>query len=250
MKKVLLILCISCGLVGLPQENRAGSITGGATEVTQILNNVQLLLQVAEQIETYKKLVEQYADMLQNTDSLEAYFFDTGIDSILELLNAYQTDEILVYTSETLEEDYSIKYPGYEEYLEVGSEGWTSQKISEVHSALSIQQEENAKKALLTARQAGIQFNDENTLIDALKIQASSASGRKQALDVANEIALAGLNFNQKLRQLVLTQIQLQANHQAHEVQLREAKQARADAAQKSLEENMDKVIRDDGKNW
>lgn len=43
-----------------------GGMTGGATEITQILNNVQLVEQYAQQVLSYQNQLMQYATMVQN----------------------------------------------------------------------------------------------------------------------------------------------------------------------------------------
>ena len=49
----------------------AGALTGGATEVTQILNNIELLLQTLQQYEEYATQLEQYETQLAQLEPSE-----------------------------------------------------------------------------------------------------------------------------------------------------------------------------------
>jgi conjugal transfer/entry exclusion protein len=62
MSKVIRIVFVllSCASAVLSTSARAGAMTGGATEVTQILNNVELVASVSKQAATVSQLAQSY----------------------------------------------------------------------------------------------------------------------------------------------------------------------------------------------
>jgi len=77
LKKSICALALAAGIATSPAH--AGGATGGATEVTQILNNLELLfanLTLAEdliiQADHYVTLLEQYDTMKQNLENMDA----------------------------------------------------------------------------------------------------------------------------------------------------------------------------------
>jgi len=62
MKKLIILMIAVFGA----QEARSGGAVAGATEFTQIANNIQLVMQYEKQIQQYLTQAQQYATQLQN----------------------------------------------------------------------------------------------------------------------------------------------------------------------------------------
>ncbi|KLB61146.1 hypothetical protein XEUV455_23095, partial [Xanthomonas euvesicatoria] len=62
-------------------------------------------------------------------------------------------------------------------------------------------------------------FKDEQQALAALKQAAGSTSGQKQAMDAANQIALAQVNQMQNLRELMVAQMQAEGTYIASQTQ-------------------------------
>lgn len=100
-QKTLAALAVACACVGAPVAHAGGAATGGATEVTQILNNLELLFQtmmesedLALQADHYVTLLEQlqtqvnqYDTMLQNLENTTAGTIAKTIGGAIDLKN-------------------------------------------------------------------------------------------------------------------------------------------------------------------
>ncbi len=225
-----------------------------ATEWTQIRNNVELVLQVLEQIKTYKKLIDQYRNMLENTESLEELFWSEGMDSLVDLADALDKDGVIAYSAAAIEELFNEQYPGYGEYLKMKAEEWTPKKVAEFYEKWKETSRNNITGALEAINKHHEDFATEETLIDSLKIQAATPIGRKQALQTANEIAVEQLRQMQRLRQMIMTQINLQANYLAVEQDKNEARDAHEQVLIEKSLEDLEGYIEGDGeeafKSW
>lgn len=67
MKKSILAAAL-CAALAAPQAMAGGGMSGGATEVTQILNNTQLVLQYITQLQEYATQLEQYGTQMSQLD--------------------------------------------------------------------------------------------------------------------------------------------------------------------------------------
>lgn len=69
VKNKLLECAVVAALASAPAVSYAGAMAGGSTEVTQILNNVQLLMQTVQQEMEYATQLEQYYTQLKQVES-------------------------------------------------------------------------------------------------------------------------------------------------------------------------------------
>lgn len=108
-------LIISALMLALSGPALAGGSTGGATEVTQIMNNGELMASVAKQsqlvagqIRDYANQVNQYTTMLQNLKNIPAKVISETMapykDTLRDLGQLYQaTTDVYSSTSEAYE---------------------------------------------------------------------------------------------------------------------------------------------------
>lgn len=81
MNRRLTVLALAAGLTG--GRSFAGSMSGGATEMTQLLNNIQLGLQYAKQVQMYIMQGLQYKTQLENLILAQS----PGISDVLGIIN-------------------------------------------------------------------------------------------------------------------------------------------------------------------
>ncbi|MCX8018461.1 MAG: hypothetical protein N2690_11260, partial [Rhodocyclaceae bacterium] len=84
------------GLPVLPV--RAGGITGGALEITQLANNAELMAQVAEASQQTVQQINMLATMLQNLKSLSnlagiAQQLGLPLDNLQNFVQSYRTTQ-------------------------------------------------------------------------------------------------------------------------------------------------------------
>jgi P-type conjugative transfer protein TrbJ len=181
-----------------------------ATELTQLANNLQLIDQLARQVELVREAIRQSENLALNTEKLSSQDWGSTLDEIRRV-NALLADaKSLSFTSAGLEAGFAERYQGYRAYAEA--------ELGPEQLAAKYQQwsEETNASVLSTLKAAGLTATqiegEEEIYLKSLEALAETAKGRMQAIEVGNQIALAAARQTQKLRQLMLVQIQLVAN--------------------------------------
>jgi P-type conjugative transfer protein TrbJ len=204
----LVVTCTNCG-----------------TEFTQLANNLQLADQLARQIELVQQSIRQSENLLLNTAGLDRFQFGNALSELKQVSGVLAQAKALSFASSGLEAKFAEKYQDYGSYLR--------QQIDVEALGQKYQQwSEDTNSSVLTAlKAAGLHTSQiegsEDALFKQLESLATTAEGRMQALQTGNQIALAAARQTQKLRQIMLTQIWLQAMY----MQMRADRDASQEAA-------------------
>jgi P-type conjugative transfer protein TrbJ len=181
-----------------------------ASEITQLANYVQLADQLARQAELVQNALKRYEDMLTNTKGLARQAFGDALGDLRAVANTLDQARSLSVAAADLDAQFAAKFKGYDAYVkeQLGVDGLSGKYR---------QWSDEGNASVLTALRAGKlqgeqMLGGEESLLAELERMAATAEGRMQALQVANQIALASARQTQKLRQLLLIQLQLQAN--------------------------------------
>jgi P-type conjugative transfer protein TrbJ len=195
------------------------------TEFTQLANNLQLADQLARQVQLVQQSIRQSENLLLNTKGLESFRFGNTTGDLRQITQLLGQAKSLSYTSAGLDGQFSQKYKDYNAYV---SEKMDAEALDRKYQQWS---EDTNSSVLTTLKAANLQNTqmegDEETLFKQLEDMSGTAEGRMQAIQVANQIAIAAARQTQKLRQLMLTQIWLQAIY----IQTQADRQAAGDAA-------------------
>lgn len=224
----LVVTCTNCG-----------------TEWTQLANNLQLIDQLAKQVQLVEEAIKRHQNMVLNTTGLEEQSFGAPLAELRKVTELLATAKSLSFASGDLDAQFAAKYRDYQ--------GYAAEQLDEAGLAAKYQQwSEDTNAAVLgtlkaAQLQSGQMEGDEQALFTALEQQAMTAEGRMQALQLANEIALASARQIQKLRQLMLVQLQLQANY----IQTAMDRKVREDADyERFLKSGRDTIKAADGKGF
>jgi len=199
-------------LLGLTTQNneaRAGAAAGGATEVTQIVNMVTLfagelnrIRQVFEAGEqAWKQTEQRVRDVLA-----PVYAARQTIDAVRDSVNQGQA---IAYSLANLDQVIRDRYKSFDDFM--------LENYRHVDFSGDIRQwSETTRDSISNALQgAGIQLeaieNGEQSTMDAIYVNLQNAEDRQRTLDVANQIGHFNNKQLQSLRQLVATQMQIQA---------------------------------------
>ena len=187
----------------------AGGGSGGhATEYTQLLNNTQLLEQVKQQIKTYRTLMLDLEIAKRNIAPNSRAFMSRAGASLQRLHRALRRDgKIGRGTVNTLEQ-MDKQFPGYAEYLGNAN----PDQIPATYIEWDNRSRENVRRALELVDTNANELVTEGQLLRELQRHSQSTDGQLAAIQVGNEIAVAQLAQNQRLQQLLHTQIELQGN--------------------------------------
>ncbi len=179
------------------------------TEWTQLANNLQLAEQLARQGELLQQSLRQSENLLLNTKGLDQLQFGNPLSELKQVSTLLAQAKSLSFSSTGLDGQFARKYRDYNAYVgeQMGSEAF-NQKYQQWS-------DDTNSSVLTTLKAAGLHSNQiegsEDALFRELESMASTAEGRMQALQVANQIALSAARQTQKLRQILLMQVQLRA---------------------------------------
>ncbi len=217
-----------------------GGITGGATEVTQILNNVQLGAIHAEEVTQVARLVDQitnqvtmihnqlnmYNNMLLNSGNLPAFTWGNAMADLGALASVVQKGQAIAYSMANIDSSFTSRFKGYSDYSK-STYGPTSFRSD--YKSWHQTQQDGILGAMKSANLQAGQFATEDTTLKTLQNMSQTAQGRMQAIQVGNQISMQVVRQNQKLRELVMSQMQMQGNYLAAEAAKDAANQARAE---------------------
>jgi type IV secretion system protein TrbJ len=200
MRKSLVLLLLLLLFCSPPGPALAGPY---ATEVTQILNHVQLVLSYAAQANQLATQIKMLADAIKNTVNNPHQLFWNIQADLNALAGIVQGGRSLAYSLGNYDALWHQTYPGYGGYAPTGYynryQAWSQTTLDTVVGAMR------------AAGLQGQQLNSEVTLIQNLEAQSQSADGRLLALNVATQMADQQDQQMQKLRELMLADMQSKA---------------------------------------
>ncbi len=218
MNRVAAGIAAAVLLTGAASPASAGTITGAATEWTQLLNNSELVSlvgqsgeQIQNQITQINQLAEQiqnqlhiYQNLLQNTATLPAHIWgqvESDLNSLRSIVNQGHSiafsmgnaDDVLKQRFQSYA-DLKANLPGSDSFS-ASYQTWSDTNRDTIAGTL--------KAASLTADQ----FGSEESTMSSLRSMSESADGQMKALQVGHEIAAQQVAQMQKLRGLVSQQM-------------------------------------------
>ncbi|MFJ3317224.1 P-type conjugative transfer protein TrbJ [Herbaspirillum huttiense] len=225
----------SAMLVIATQHAVASGMIAGATEPTQIANNVQLALSYAEHLQQTATQLRQYQTMLTNLEkmvpsglldsSAQKLFNDMNMNGVFNNLRTIVVlGQKLAYSSSQIDEQFRRANPGYGNYSSMNYgqayKDWNDNTFTAIQNStktVAVQSEDLAS---------------ESGLISQLATSSSTATGQMAAIQAGNQVGIAMVGQLQKLRQLQMAQMDAQNRYSAGQMSENTAKQ-----------ENMDKWI-------
>lgn len=230
---IALILVMSSASAG-----GGGPVGGFATEVTQILNNIQLIgvygeettqrIQQAQQLANEAQMIlnqiQIYQNMINNTSNLLNRDWGNIQADLAALAGVVQQGNALAYSLGDLDAQWTTRFPTLATYL-ASTYGETSFR-ADLQTWYQTQVD-GLRGALNSANLQAQQFATEETTLQTLKTMSQTANGRQRALQVGHQIAMQQVEQTRKLRELTMAQLQAYTNYQAAEAQRNAAAQGR-----------------------
>lgn len=217
-----LLACLACNA-------HAGAVAG-ATEPTQILNNIQLTASYAQQAQQTVTQINQYETMLRNLmnstpsellgQAAGALWNDNNMTQTFKNLSTIvQGGQKIAYTLQNTDQLFHNLHPGYGSAFDFqnGYRNWSDNTLNSVQNALS----------LMNAHASN--FANEQTMIKELQTRSQSAVGQLQVLQSGNDIGVAMIGQMQELRQLQAAQIQQQGAYIASQQDAADTKHTSAE---------------------
>lgn len=204
MKKWILIFALAGALV--PQLGLAGGpATGGASEWTQIANNLQLVNQYAKQVEQHimqaKQLEAQLKNLMKNSSSSANPNVDGLISQIGGLMSAANS---IGGTMAQIDAKFAKQYKSTE-----------AQSLSDKFTSLNKTSLDTLEGSMKSAGLHRQNYASDSAAISALYSESQSAEGNLQALQTLSKINIAQVQQSQKLGDLLATQNIATSNYMA-----------------------------------
>ena len=220
------VMCVNCG-----------------TEWTQLLNKAMMAKQLAQQASQLKTEIGQYQDMLTNSKGMPTQLWSRAMQDFQQLTGLMQRSKSLAYSATNLDGQFANRYGTYDSYLsrKMGNQDWQNK-----YAQWSRENTDNTLYAMKGLGLQAAQMQSDQVLLQRLQAMAGSAEGRMQAMQVAN--MMAGQNVDQvmKLRQLMMMQLQTQANYLA----LQQDKEAARQASREKLFKTWKPTPNNDGQTF
>ena len=198
-----------------PQKAEAGAF---ATEVTQLLNHAQLVLEYIRQGLQLENEFAMYANMLRNTKNLSPQTFGQIQADINALAQIVQGGQALAYSLGNLDQLFR-------QYV-----SWLRHAIRTVYYTNYQRWSQTILDTTLGAlRAAGLQsqqMQSEQTVIKSLESMSQTADGQMQALNVLGQISDQQVQQLMKLRELMMADMSSKQAYQAAIIQQQAADQA------------------------
>src|SRR5690554_447066 len=119
MKKIIGTAMLAAALsASLPVYSGGGGLTGGATEITQLLNNAELLDIAIKEAENLAYQIRQYEIMYENFRNLPNHIKQQALADLQTLASIVATGRAVAYSSGQIDEDYQREYRDFEYYAQ------------------------------------------------------------------------------------------------------------------------------------
>jgi P-type conjugative transfer protein TrbJ len=208
-----LVICLVFG--GAPTRVKA-ILPVPATELTQILNHVELILQYGQQVQMVRNDLQRYADMLKHGRPLSSQVFGSVTQDLQQLARVVQGGQALAYSMGNLDVQFRTTFRGYRQAFSPTGfyqnyQQWSQTSLDTTHGTL---------KAMGLQ---GSQLQNEQIVLATLHQMMQTPVGRMQAIQVGSELAEQQVEQLMKLRQLMILDLQSKQAFQAEQIQKEQA---------------------------
>lgn len=191
-------------------------------QMFEYVEQVNTALNTAEQLQTQ---IQQYQNMVSQGTSLPNSMFGSIAADLKNVANIYNRSQAIGRQIQDMDSKFNTAFPGFESYL---NQAANSAEVPnrDRYEKWSVQGRDNVKTAMKAADLNTAAFESEDAQLARMVSRSQSAVGRMQAIQAGNEIASQNVQQLQKLRDLLATQINLQGNYMAQQVDRKAAGEA------------------------
>jgi P-type conjugative transfer protein TrbJ len=195
------------------------------TQIMEYAQQVETAVNTANQLE-YQ--IKAYKNAVTQGNVLPNQVWGNFMNDLNRLNSLTTQTRGLAYTSDSLTSDFARVFPGYQKYLDQPA---TPAQAGQMYDQWSGETYDASRNAMATAGMQVGQMRDEEDVMQELQAHSSNAEGQMQAMQAGNEIAAQQVRQMQKLRELVSTNISMQATAMANEQREKDRLRAAQDAA-------------------
>jgi P-type conjugative transfer protein TrbJ len=203
-----------------------GGLGGGATEVTQMMNNAELVQQVSQLAQQIQNQITMIQDMIYNTLTIPDQLFRDVKGIYSKVKNVIDRTQGLAYNLANMDEELQRRFRSYSD---MSSLSLVSDFSDEYRKIVGTQME----TVRSTMEAIGVSFEelvtDDVSALKELQQKANSAKGRNELVQATNQMLGFMAEDAMKLRQLQMMQAQMAGTAY-------EAERSRSDLSNKRLE--------------
>jgi len=214
MRKRIIAIGILAMAMQSPPRIQAGAF---ATEVTQLVNHAQLVMQYIRQGTQLTNELNMYANMVRNSQPLSAQTFGAITNDLTALANIVQGGQALAYSLGNIDQLFRQTYPGY---------GYNAGAYYMRYRNWSQTSLDTTLGTLRAAGLQGQQLQSEQAILNSLKASLQSAGGRQEALQALGDISEHQVEQMMKLRELMIADMSSKQAYQAAVIQRQAAGEA------------------------
>ena len=110
------LLAVSIAHIFLAPGARAGGVGGfgGATELTQLANNVELAASYIQLAQSYATQLNQYSNMLQNTLNIPNQVWGMVMNELSGVANLVKQGQALAYSAQNIGQQFVNTFKGFQ----------------------------------------------------------------------------------------------------------------------------------------
>ncbi|WP_301233382.1 P-type conjugative transfer protein TrbJ [Pandoraea cepalis] len=207
--KLLKLIAITALAFNVTDAAHASGAVAGATEPTQLLNNLELLQANIQQ-------AQQVANQLRNLTTLPQMVWGQAQADLQQLTGIVNVGQTISYAATNVDQVFRQQYPGYGKITNFPQSyaQWGTNTLDNLRSALNV------------AGLQSSQFASERAALQSIQSMANNPTGQLQAVQAGVSIASMQVDQLQKLRQLMMTQMQAQNTYLATKTQTEQAQAA------------------------
>src|SRR6516165_1839462 len=217
MRKSVIVFVLLALAIQNPERVEAGAF---ATEVTQLLNHAQLVMEYIRQGEQLANELNMYADMLKNSRTLSGQTFGAVMNDISTLARIVQGGQALAYSLGNLDQRFRQTYPGY---------GYNAGAYYTQYRNWSQTSLDTTLGTLRAAGLQGQQLQSEQAIVASLRSSLAGTDGRLEALHALGDISEQQVEQMMKLRELMMADMSSKQAYQAAMIQRQAASEAAAE---------------------
>lgn len=217
-----ILVCLHAG----PGFAGGGGMTGGATEMTQLANNAELVTQVGQLAKQIQNQIAMIQDMISNTLTIPDQLFRDVKNVYGSVKGIIDETKGIAYNLANLDEELKRRFKDYADLSSLSKVGDIAQESRTVVDS-------QVETVRTTMRAIGVSFeelvNDDASALKELQKKASSAKGRNELIQATNQLLGFLVEDAMKLRQLQMMQAQMAGTAY-------EAERARGDLSNRRIE--------------
>lgn len=183
----------------------SAALAGVSTSILQ----AEAAVQRARQLQY---AIDQYRQMLRNTQRLTGWERQGIQDALLQLDTLAKQGKAIAYGAADLDEQFRAAYQGFAHYRDHPRTSENRQTYADLYRDWVQRGHDSIRGALRATGLQSRQFRTETARMRQLETQLMSAAGTQQALQAGSLIASHQVSQLQKLRQLMMSQMQIQGN--------------------------------------